>query len=344
MSSNIIPVKAFLGKYYPELLYSAAQEKYKDTKLDFFFEQRFHIQGNKVQMTVNPAISGLVVEVSGNDIQISKSLYDHPSIIVSNSMETEGLTNPRSQYNPETFSTIAYLACQNHLKFQVLGEIDEPIYVNYKSEFETFYNSVVAFEISNDVDVEIVEEIESQCALNAVTNYVLHPTAKLSLTTFYRNNITASTFVYRHITMQDNSNFSHILFGKGSSSAVDENRVYVYSGANAEFLGVVNSGGKDFHSILYIEPASQDYKVSVTYKDILSGNADVSFFPVIIGNTISDSATIEVTNVNMEEIPDHLVEKELLGYISDIVDRATLERMSGVKRFYDNKSRFLHFP
>jgi hypothetical protein len=40
MSANLIPIKAFLGKYYPELLYSASQEKYKGTGLDEFFEQR----------------------------------------------------------------------------------------------------------------------------------------------------------------------------------------------------------------------------------------------------------------------------------------------------------------
>ena len=48
MSSNLIPIKAFLGKYYSELQYSAQQEKYKNAKLDSFFEQRFLIQANKV--------------------------------------------------------------------------------------------------------------------------------------------------------------------------------------------------------------------------------------------------------------------------------------------------------
>lgn len=344
MSTNLIPIKAFLGKYYPELLYSASQEKYKGTGLDNFFEQRFYIQNNKVQMIVDPGLRGLVVTVTGNELHISQELFDHPNVVVTNSLENNQTTNPRSLYNAETFSTVAYLVCQNHTSFQIVGEIDEPIYVKYKSDYETFYNSVVVFNVSNEVEVEIVEEIESFSALNAVTNYILYPSAKLKLTTFYQNNISALSFCYRNIIAQDNSSFSHILLGKGSSNIIDENKIHANSGSTSELLGVVNSAGKDFHSILYVEPGAADYRVAVTYKDILSGNGRVSFFPVIQGNASPDTATIEVSNITLEEIPSEKVEGEIKGFVSDIVERATLERMVGVKRFYDNKTKFLHFP
>jgi len=343
MSENLIPIKSFLGKYYTELLYSATQEKYKDIKLDTFFEQRFFIQNNTVQMIIDQDITGLVIIVSGNEIHISKELYDHPNMVVSNSSESSPSINPRSLYNPETFSTLAYLVCQNHTTFQVVGEIDEPIYVKYKSDYETFYNSVLVFNISNDIEVEIVEEIESYSALNAVTNYILYPTAKLNLTTFYQNNISALSFCYRHIIAQDSSSFNHMLFGKGSSNIIDENKIHALSGSKIEMSGIVNSDGRNFHSILYVEPAVQDYKIVVNYKNVLEGKADVTFFPVILGQAPADGvATIEVSNITLEDIPADRVDIEVKEYLSDIVDQAILERMTGVKRFYDNKSKFLN--
>jgi len=344
MSSTLIPIKAFLGKYYSELLYSASQDKYKNTGLDAFFEQRFYIQNNKVQMIVDPTMSGLTVVVSGNELLISKELYDHPGVVVTNSLENTQATNPRNLYNPETFPTLAYLVCQNHTTFHIVGEIDEPIYVRYRCEFETFYNSVIVFNISDGIEVEIVEEIESYSAINSVTNYILYPSSKLNLSTFYQNNISGISFCYRNVIAQSNSSFTHVLFGKGSSNIIDENRLQVFSGSKSELLGVINSDGRRFHSILYVEPQAADYKVDVVYKDVLSGKADVTFFPIIVGNVISDSATIEVSDITVEDIPADKIETEVTEFVSDIIDRAKLERMVGVKRFYDNKSKFLHFP
>jgi len=344
MSTTLIPIKAYLGKYYSELLYSASQDKYKDTGLDEFFEQRFFIQNNKVQMIVDPGLSGLLIIVTGNEIHISKELYDHPNVNVTNSLETEQTTNPRSLYNPETFSTLAYLVCQNHTTLQIIGEIDEPIYVRYKSDYETFYSSVVVFNVSSGIHVEVVEEIESLSALNVVTNYILYPESRLNLSTFYSNHISAISFCYRNIIAQDKSAFGHMLFGKGSSNVIDETKIHAMSGSVSEMLGLINSDGRDFHSILYVEPGSPDYKIAVNYRDVLSGKASVSFFPVIMGNVASESATIDVSSITLEEIPEEAREKEIKNFVSDIVGRATLERMAGAKRFYDNKSKFLHFP
>lgn len=345
MSVNLIPIKAFLGKYYPELSYSAIQEKYKHTHLDTFFEQRFFIQGNKAQMIVDQGLHGLVAIISGNEVHISKELYDHPSVIITNSLENKNNnSNPKSLYNPDTFSTVAYLVCQNHTMFQIVGEVDEPIYLKYKSDYETFYNSVIVIEVAIGVHVEIVEEIESFSALNVVTNYILQPTAKLNLRTFYQNHISALSFFYRNIVAQDDSSYTHILFGKGSSNVIDENKIHSYHASKSEFLGVVNSDAKNFHSILVVQPASEQYSVNVDYRDILSGKGIITFFPVILGQEPAGTATISVSNINLEEIPRAEIEVEVKKYINDIVERATLDRMVGVKRFYDNKSKFLHFP
>lgn len=345
MSPNLIPIKAFLGKYYSELHYSAIQEKYKHTGLDTFFEQRFYIQNNKVQMIVDPSMTGLVVIISGNEIHISKELYDHPNVMVTNSLEAQNQTsNPRSLYNSEVFSTVAYLVCQNHTMFKITGPVDEPVYVKYRSDYETFYNSVVVFEVDDEIEVEIVEEIESFCALNAVTNYILHPRSKVNLSTFYQNHVSAISFVYRNIIAQDSSQFNHILLGRGSSNAIDENKIHANSQTKSEFLGIVNSAGKDFHSILYVQPAAEDYSVKVDYRDIISKQATVTFFPVIMGQEPTGQASISVSNLTLEDIPAEHAAEEVQKYLGDIIERTILDRMVGVKRFYDNKAKFLAFP
>ncbi len=343
MSENLIPIKSFLGKYYNELLISSSQEKYKDTKLDLFFEQRFYIQNNKVQMIVDPIMAGYTILVSGNEIRVSQSLFDHPSITIANSLEGNQSANPRNLYNPEIFSTLAYLVCQNHTIFHIIGEMDEPIYVKYKSDYETFYSSVLVFNIQDGIDVEIVEEIESNSALNSVTNYIVYPTSRLSLTTFYQNNVSALSFCYRNIIAQDSSSFKHMMFGRGSSNIIDETKIFAFSRSASEMLGVIDSDGKKFHSILYVESPAPDYSITVNYRDILEGNSDVSFFPVILGQPPPEGAAeIEVSNITIEDIPNKLIDSEIQNFIFDIVDRAILERMTGVERFYNNKTKFLN--
>jgi hypothetical protein len=344
MPENLIQVKAYLGKYYSELNYSAIQEKYSNTRLDTIFDQRFHIQGNKAQMVVDPSITGLCATISGNEVHISKELYDHPSVIISNSLEQhDPLSAPRSLYNPETFSTMAYLVCQNQTMFYIVGEVDEPIYLKYHSDYETFYNSVIVVEVAPGVEVEIVEEVESFCALNAVVNYIVGPTATLNLRTFYSNRVSGISFFYRNIVAQEDSTISHVLCGKGSSNAIDEIRLKSHQHSSAEFLGIVNSAGKDFHSILYVQPVGTRYSVNVDYRDMLSGAADVTFFPVVQGEDPGDKATISVSNITLDVIDENSAQA-LAEYIQDVVDRCILTRMTGIKRFYDKKTEFLVFP
>jgi hypothetical protein len=227
----------------------------------------------------------------------------------------------------------------------IVGDVEEPIYVKYKSDYESFYSSVVTFEINDEADVEIVEEIESFSALNVVTNYILNPFSKVKLTTFYQNNVAGISFLYRNIFTRERSQFTHIVLGKGSSDVIDETKIRQASASKSEFLGIINSAGRKFHSILAVEPAAQDFQITVDYRDVLYGKADITFFPIMLGQQpANDGATIDISNISLDEIPPDVKEVEVKNYISPIVDRAILERMVGVKRFYDNKSKFLLFP
>jgi hypothetical protein len=198
--------------------------------------------------------------------------------------------------------------------------------------------------VSNNVEVEIIEEIESSSALNAVTNYILHPESTVNLRTIYKNNISAVSFVYRNIICQEKANFSHVLLGQGSAGIIDENKISCHLDSTSEFLGIINSNSKNFHSILYVHPLAETYRVSVDYRDILTEKSRVTFFPVILGQVNSQNASISVSNITISDIPSDNVNVEVINYIKDIIDRATLGRMIGVKRFYDNKARFLNFP
>jgi hypothetical protein len=296
-------------------------------------------------MVVDASMPGLTVVVTGNEIYVSKALFDHPSVLITNSLEQKDqASNPRSLYNAEVFPTVAYLICQNHTTFRIVGELDEPIYVKYKADYEVFYSSVLVFDVAETIDVEIVEEIESYSALNSVTNYVLRPTARLNLTTFYLNHVSGISFVYRHIIAQEDSKYSHMVFGKGSSNAIDENKVNAHHQANVAFNGIVNSNSQDFHTIVYVQPASDSYKVDIDYRDVVYGSGNITFLPIVLGQIPEGNATVTISNINLDKIPRDRAEGELKRYLSDMAERATLVRMEGAERFNDNKSKFLHFP
>jgi hypothetical protein len=341
VSTNLIPISTFLGKYFSELSYSATQEKYRNTGLDEFFEQRFVIQGNKVQMIVDPGLTGLVVTFAGNEVHISQEFFDHPNILVSNSLEnSNSLVNPKSFYNPETFSTVAYLICQNQTTFQIVGDVDQPIYVKYRSDFETFYSSVVKFEISNDVDIEIVEEIESQCALNSVMQYFIHPMAKVSLTTFYQSLLSSISMVYRDVVVGEGATFTHNLLGRGSSNAIDENKVILHHSGSLEISAVTGAENGRFHSVLSAIPTTNFYKIDVDFRSVLLGGANVSFHPTIVDQG-GPAPNLQISTINAGQNPD---DSRIKDFVKDIMDRFILVRMLGVKRYYDNKSKFAPFP
>jgi len=343
MSSTLIPIKSFLGKYYSELAYSVSQDKYNKSRIDRFFEQKFLIQNNKTQMIVDPNLSGLTAIVSGNEILISKNLYDHPNVTVSNSMENQGVThNPKSLYNPDMFSTVAYLICQNHTMFHIVGETDEPIYIKYKSDFETFYNSVLIVNVGKNLDVEIVEEYESHCAVNSVTNYILQENSRLNLSTFYQNNFSAISFCLRNVIAQANSKYSHVLFGKGSSCVVDESKIHADTNSTIDMLGCIDPGRSEFHTIVSILPGSPTYKFSLDHRHIISQNSKTTFTPVVVGHLPPDSFS-NISSLAIESIPELFKLEKINEFIMPIISQATLERTVGVERFYDNKSKFLQF-
>lgn len=344
MSTNLIQIKAFLGKYYQELAYAGTQDKYSKVGLDKFFEQRFIIQSNKTQMIVDPMLKGLVIIVSGNEINISKELYDHQYVEVTNSMEnTDNVnSNPKSLYTPEVFSTLAYLICQNHTMLQIVGEIEEPIYIKYMSDYESFYNSVVVFNIAEGIDVEIVEEFESYCALNSVTNYIVQANARLHLSTFYRNHMSALSFCLRNVIVQDTAKYSHILFGKGSSNVLDESKIHANNKSSVELLGCINPGQREFHAIVGILPGAQDYSFFLDHRHVVGGRGKTTFTPVVVGHLPANSHT-NVSSLVLDHYAEAFREEKTNEFLGSIIERATLERTVGVERFYENKSKFLQF-
>lgn len=383
MSANLIPVKTYLGKFYSELSDTVlTSQKYQHTNINSFFEQRFFIQNNKVQMIVDVTLKGLRIVVSGNEIYVSKELYKHPSIDITNSIEEKSKTSdPRSLYSSKTFSTIAYLICQNHTLFKVIGDIDEPIYITFKSEYEAFYSSVLLFMVNAGVSVNIVEEIESHCAINSVVNYILNPYAALNVSTFYKNQRPALSFFFRNIIAQVASTYNHLLLGRGSSNVVDENRILLESEAMANVRGKIDVSNSSFHSIVEVTSSGHDNFINIDYRNTAKDKGTVTFTPVleVSGLTtinlnadslvIDDDSSILVTptvntpmnsvftktNINNrvldpEElrtlVTDDVDENEAIDLIisdfsKEISDRVGIHCQSGTERYYDIKNKFL---
>jgi hypothetical protein len=339
MSTNLIQIKAFLGKYYPELLQTAQKSKYSETNLSALFEQRFCIQNNKTQMIVDPAMPGLSIVVNGNEILVSKQLFDHPNVVITNSIETNSMDS-RSLYNPDVFSTVAYLLCQNSTMLSITGDLDEPLYIKYRADLECFYSSVLLVKLADNLNIEIVEEIESLGALNAVTNYILEPAAKLKLTTFYRNIISAQSFLYRSVIAQDFANYTHMQFGIGSSNIIDETHLHTYSNVKVELLGCIYPGNYNFHTILALQPIMDNCQIGVNHRLVLNGSGVATFTPV---NESGAIAEMDVTSFDTTDVPNAVLSEKVNEFVSDVVDRAVLERIYGSTRFYLNKSKFLSF-
>ena len=342
MPTNLIQIKAFLGKYYQELLYAVSQDKYIKAGLNKFFEQKFIIQSNKAQMIVDPSLTGLSVVVAGNEIFVSKELYDHEYVNITNSLEHTDSNNPKSLYTPDAFSTVAYLICQNHTMFQIVGELEEPIYIKYTSEFETFYNSVIIVNIAEGLDVEIVEEYESRSALNSVANYIIQANAKLSLSTFYRNHLSALSFCLRNVIIQDSAKYSHILFGRGSSNVLDESKIYANNKSSVELLACINPDQREFHVVVCILPGSQEYSFFLDHRHVVSGKGVTTFTPIVIGH-LPGAAHTSISSLILDHYAKGFWDEKTEEFLSPIMDRSTLERIAGSARFYNNKTKFLQF-
>ena len=308
MSTNLIPVKTFLGKFYTELSDTVlTNHKYKNTGIDSFFEQRFFIQNNKVQMIVDVHLKGLRVVVSGNEIHVSKELYKHASVDITNSIEEVNKeADPKSLYSSSTFSTIAYLICQNHTLFRVTKDIEEPIYITFKSDYEAFYSSVLLFMVNAGVTVNIVEEIESHCAINSVVNYILNPYSVMNVSTFYRNQRPALSFFFRNVIAQVGSTYNHLLLGRGSSNIVDENRVVFESETNIQLAGKIDVDNNSFHSIMELTSTGNNNKVNIDYKNSVGNKGKLSMTPVIDVTGLT-TANVSIRNLALDQTPSIMV-------------------------------------
>lgn len=342
--ADLIQLQQYLGKYQAELKSSADQEKYIDTELDLLLLQKFKMQSNRLQMIVDSSLSGLQIFVAGNEVRVSKELYDHPGITTVNTVEDESqVYNPRADYNPDVFSSMAYLICQNHTKFKISSYIDRVIYVRYRSEFETFYNSIITFEIDPTVQVDIVEEFESSSAINIVTNYHLAPTSRLRLHTFYRNSLAGIALCLRNVVVKERAYFRHLVMGKGSSSVVDETKIYPHFRSNIELFGVVEAKDTKFHSVLTVHPSATEYRIAVEYRNIINNKSKVSYYAGVKGDNISPRSSINVEDLNVDTIPAKELNSRTEQFIKVIVDNAVISNRADLESFHNNKTRFLYF-
>lgn len=343
--TTLTKFSAYLGKYFSELFYSASQEKYKGSCLNDLFDQRYSHQANAVQFILDPRLSGLSLEISGNEIYFSEQLYNHPSISIVNSVDVDQKLNPKSLYSAENFGSVSYLACPNQLTLRVTESVQEPIYVKYTGDFECFYHSVAFFYVEENVKLDIVEEFESLCALSAVCNYVISPNANLVLNTFYKNNISASSVVYRNVVSQENSQFTHKMLGRSSAGILDETKLHPYRNSINRFIGIVDSKIGKFHTIVYVEPIDHNYRIDVKYKNLSTTNSVVTFYPVIVGQEPNDGgASITVEDFDLNQVTESFKKTEIINFINDILPEFNVTYLSGTIRYYKNKNNFISFP
>ena len=341
MTNNLVSVKSFLGQYYTEVYESSKQEKYKNSGLESLFEQRFIIPNEQHNVTVSNTLYGHVIEITGNKVVVSKALYENEHITVATAANSE--VNPRVLYTPNVFSTLAYLVTNNHLLVSITGPIDDPIYIKIGSHFETFQNTVVVVNIAEDIEVDIVEEVASVSAINGVINYIIGQESVLSLYTFYKNSISSVSALCRHVISRFSSTYNHVVLGKGSAIALDENKLYTYNDSQIMLLGCVDSKKYRFNSILSYHPESKDYSIVVDYRAITYDKGLVEFYPLIYGQNPNDNATISITEFSIDEILEDM-QTSRHSYLKDIMDYTNIGVLTpSVKRFYENKTNFLKF-
>lgn len=337
MSKKLTTVSESLKDLYPELLDLSRQEKYRDTQLKKIFEQRYYFQPNRPQLFINESLEGFIIIISGNEIEVSKTLYDSENISLLNSLDANSFfTEVVNNYHSDIFSNIAYLICPNKILISIDGEIDEPIYVHYKSEFECFYNSVITFDILSGIEVDIVEEIESNSALNVVSNFKVRQGASLSLFSFYKNALSGTSLINRNVDLDSSSTYTNIVLGLGSSMALEENNIKLSLNSQVELLGVINSRNLNFDTILnVIQPIKESY-VSVVHKNVLGDKSNVSLY--------SENIDEELVILNFKEGNDlyNQYSGNVKDFTFDISERTILNRISGYTKFYDNKNIFFN--
>lgn len=330
-------VKDTLGKYYPELLKSSTQAKYKDSRITTFFQQSFQPQVNPLHMVVDSMMEGLCIEFNGNEVYVSPDLYEHTLVNITNTMESGVNANPKAPFDSRVIGSLAYLMCQNHTIIDVVGNLDQPIYVRLSSDFETFHSSVVSFNITNGAQVEIIEEVESKAGLCAVINYTMSDCARLCLTTFYDNRISATSILHRHVITGASSQYYHNLLGNGSAIAVDESSIRTNTGALLYISGCIFCKSTGFHSILTIEPMNLNYHISVLLLGLIKQFGSFTSHPVVLRHELPDGSEIDITDMDATDKPNHRVESFTECVVRDIM----LSSVNGVDRFYTKRDHLI---
>ena len=332
-------VKSSLGKYYPEILKYLAQEKYKGIGLPTFFEQSFSIQPGPLQMTVDSRLEGMCIEFNGSEVYVSADMYRHPMINIENTMESGVIGNPRAPFDSRIVGTIAYLVCQNHTIIDVVGDPGQPIYIKLSSDFEQFRNSVVTVCVDSQVHVEIVEEVESRAALCSVVKYVLGDQAQLSLTTFYDSRISATSLLYRPVTMSPSSHFYHTMLGNGAAISVDETALRVHTGVVVSIDGCLLCNNTHSHTILTVEPSrsSIDYEISVKMLGLLKHDGKFTVYPSILSHDPPPGAEISICDIDITGTPNEEVET----IVESITRNCMLGNVDGVERFYTKRDQLM---
>lgn len=341
MTSSHISIKKYLGEFDSEILSCCNQEKYKDTRLYSIVEQRFQIQDNKSRVTIDDSLQFNEVVVIGNEVFISKMLYDNPSVEIVNSADRQTQPVPTSLYDTGVFSTLAYVVCSNHTTIRVIDKLAEPIYIKYQADFEKFYNGILIVEVAYNVSVEIVEEIESNGCVNAATNYLLDESSSLRLTSFYKGTLSSSALVYRNVTVQEHAKFDHMCYGAGMSTVVDEMKIQCFEDASVNLSGVVYTPDRNFSSVLYVDPISTKYNISVDYRHIVNDNSDSSYLPGISTQPDSGQAQISVTALDVSDMQESDKQEDIDDFIDDVIRKSNVLKSAGARRFYENKTAFL---
>ena len=331
-------IKTFLGKYHAELEYSALSSKYSRTGISKLFSQRFYIQENSPKITVDPAMDGMSLSMHGNEIFISKKLYNNKYFTIKSPASETSIKITKEAYDREIIPSMAYLICKNQCVITISGDLGEPIYVTFKSDFETFYNSVLFLDIPSGVNVEIVEEHQSRSALNTAIAYVVRPYSTLNLFTFYQNNNLATSSCLRTVVVENDATYNHTLYGKGSACIIDENRWCLSDNAIAKSSNYVKSNSHNFHSIFtMISYGNDDHNISINQKHVLDSKGSISFITDLPkGSKYTENVFINSIDIDALEKDTDTVDI----FFNDDMFNNTPYSTLGSLRFYNNKLKF----
>lgn len=339
--ADLLPLKDYFGKYYPELKDSCSQEKYAGTGLASLFEHRYRVPNKEMQLHIDPSLPGLQLVISEGEVKISAGILNHPHISVFNDLALDQAA--KDGYNPDILPTMGYLSCWNRIKISFDSYIDTTVYIRYQSSAEIFFSSIVSIHVAPTAQVDIVEEFDGPGAVNVAANYEIESTAKLHLYTFYKPSAAGIILSLRNATIKERAYFKNVVLGKGSACVLDETKLYPLFRANVDILGIVDSPSRNFHNVLTVHPVVQEYRVAVEYKNIVGNTGVVSYYAGVVGNSISRRSSINVTDLNIDEISDSDINTEIEKFTENVLEHVKVTDKKDSERFYGNRDEFVYF-